>query len=147
MGKRGPQPKFNDREKWCAKCTKWLPLGDFGDNKRTASGKATYCKTHHNAYCRSYWTSVQAYEHVLMRDFQLSPEGYLALWRKQDHQCAVCANDLSLYNRNTQVDWDAANQRVRGLMCADCSAGLKKFRNSIGLLQAAVQYLMPKEST
>ena len=146
MGKRGPQPKFNDKEKWCNRCKAWLPLINFGDNKRTASGKAPYCKPCHNTYCRSYWTSVQAYEHILMRDFELTPEGYLALWRAQEHKCAICPSDLTLYNRNTQVDYDAANHQVRGLVCAECSAGLKKFHNSIELIQKVVQYLTPKES-
>jgi hypothetical protein len=145
MGKRGPQPKFNDREKWCAKCKAWLPLGAFGNNRRTASGKAPYCKPCHNTYCRGFWGSVQAYEHTLMRDFNLTPKDYLTLWHNQGQKCAVCTRGLTLYNRSTQVDWDEVNQRVRGLLCADCSLGLKKFYN-LGLLQAAVQYKTPKES-
>jgi hypothetical protein len=144
MGKRGPQPKFTSTEKWCNRCKAWLPLGNFGENKRTASGKAPYCRPCHNRYCRGFWTSVQAYEHTLMQDFKLAPEGYLALWREQGHKCPVCGNDLTLYNRSTQVDCDPAG-RVRGLLCIECSLGLAKFHNSIELIQKAAQYLLPKE--
>ena len=141
MGKRGPQPKFTDKEKWCNRCKKWLPLGDFGGNKNTASGKAYYCKGCHNSYCRGFWTNVQAYEHILMRDFGLTPTAYLTFWREQNHGCAICGSELTLYNRGTQVDYDPATKKVRGLLCANCHEGLGKFKNLVGLIRKAAQYL------
>ena len=143
MAKRGPQPKFDKEKKWCNRCKAWLPLDDFGDNKSTASGKAYYCKVCHNLYCRRFWTTVQAYEHILMRDYKLTPQGYLAFWNIQGKKCAVCAGELTLYNRATCVDYDSATGRTRGLLCADCYAGIGKLKNSPELLLKAARYLSP----
>lgn len=134
MSKRGPQPKFNDNEKWCAKCKAWLPLDNFGDNKNTASGKAYYCKPCHSSYCRQFWTSVKAYERIMMREYKLSPEEYITLWNHQNKKCAVCLGDITLYNRNTQIDYDGS--RVKGLLCLGCYSGLEKIQSLENLLRA-----------
>lgn len=147
MAKRGPQPKFDlvKRIKWCNRCKKWLPFDDFGENRRAASGKAYYCKTCHSAYGRLFWNSVKAYEHRLARDFGLTPHDYILRWRLQDMACAVCGGELSLYNRLTAVDFDAARRRVRGLLCSDCKAGIGKLREDPVLLLRAAQYLTGAE--
>ena len=143
MPKRGPQRKFDSQKKWCNRCKKWLPLGAFGENRRTASGKAYYCKPCHSTYCHQFWTSVKAYEHLLKRDFGLTPQGYLAVWRAQEKACPVCRGELTLYNRQTVVDIGPGG-KARGLLCADCKAGLDKLKGSLELLGRAMQYLTPE---
>lgn len=147
MAKRGPQPKFDleKRRKWCNKCKAWLPFDSFGENRRSASGRAYYCKPCHNGYCRLFWNSVKAYEYRLARDFGLTPHAYILLWRSQGGACAVCRRELTLYNRLTVVDFDAARRRVRGLLCSDCKAGVDRLGGDPAALLRAAQYLTATE--
>ena len=46
MGKK----RFNDKEKWCPKCEKMLPLEEFGVDKHAPSGRDCYCKVHRREY-------------------------------------------------------------------------------------------------
>lgn len=128
----GRKRLFDDKKKWCNKCKDWLPLGAFGDNKRTTSGKSHYCKTCHNAYCGTFWTKVSAYERMLA-DVGMSAGDYLEQWRKQNKMCAICEASLVLYHRSTQV-------HARRLLCVDCAQGLGLFKGSAALLAKASEY-------
>jgi len=137
----GRKRLFNEKEKWCNKCKKWLPLGAFGENKRTASGKSHYCKTCHNAYCGTFWTKVKVQDAYLLAQFNMQPGEYLNMWRTQNQQCPICERPLVLYNRKTVVDY--RDGHVHGLICSDCQKGLQVFQDSKTLLRASI-YLAPK---
>lgn len=140
----GRKRLFNDKEKWCNKCSKWLPLDAFGENKRTASGKSHYCKTCHNAYCGTFWTKVKTYDAFLLVNYNMQPGEYLEMWRHQDKKCPICSIALVLYNRRTIVDF--RDGKVRGLLCAGCVDGLKKLGASVVVLSKAVEYLKGPEA-
>jgi len=132
----GRKRLFTDREKWCNKCEKWLPLGAFGENKRTASGRSYYCRTCHNTYCGTFWTKVNAYDAFLEREYHMKQGDYLELWRKQDKKCGVCGIPLVLYNRKTTVDF--RENQVWGLLCVNCQKGITILNGSV---QQAANYL------
>jgi len=140
----GRKRLFNDKEKWCAKCEKWLILDAFGKNKRTVSGRSHYCRTCHNTYCSTFWTKVHAYDALLEREYHMRPGDYLDLWRKQDKKCPICDMALVLYNRKTVVDY--RDGQVKGLLCADCTEGLKRMKLSPALLGRAIRYLAGEET-
>ena len=119
----GRKRLFDDKLKWCNKCEKWLPLGAFGENKRTASGRSYYCRTCHNTYYGTFWTKVNAYDAFLEREYHLKAGEYLELWRHQDKKCPVCDSPIILYNRKTVVDFRGG--KVRGLLCVDCQKGIE----------------------
>jgi hypothetical protein len=134
---RGRKRLFNDKEKWCNKCEKWLPLDAFGENKRTASGKQDYCKTCHNSYGGTFWGKVQAYDALLAAKYNMKPNDYLELWRSQNKQCAICGAALALYNRGTHLH---VFGQVKKLLCTSCDKGLDNFKeNPEFLLNAAEQ--------
>ena len=99
----GRKRLFDHEKKWCNKCSKWLPLDAFGENRRTASGRQDYCKTCHNAYTGSFWAKVAAFEQLLEQKWRMSPGDYLELWRSQDKKCLICGASLTLYHRDTHV--------------------------------------------
>lgn len=134
----GRKRLFNDKEKWCNKCTKWLPLDAFGENKRTASGKSHYCKTCHNTYCGTFWTKVKSYERLLEAKFRMTPGEYLDLWRSQNKLCAICDHSLVLYHRETHVH---VFGEVKRLLCGECDKGMEFFRDDAGLLEKAAQLM------
>jgi len=138
----GRKRLFNDELKWCNKCEKWLPLGAFGDNKRTASGKSYYCRTCHNTYCGTFWTKVQTYDAFLAREYHMQQGDYLTLWRAQDKKCAVCSIPLVLYNRKTVVDF--RENRVWGLLCVNCQKGIEALGPNV---EQAAKYVKNEAAT
>ncbi len=134
----GRKRLFNDKEKWCNKCKKWLPLDAFGENKRTASGKSHYCKTCHSAYCGTFWTKIAGYEHFLMQKYQMTPNDYLELWRIQGQKCGICESSLVLYHRGTHIHIFGSTKR---LLCTACDRGMENFKNDPRLLHRALDQI------
>jgi hypothetical protein len=130
----GRRRLFNDKEKWCNKCSKWLPLDAFGDNRRTASGKQDYCKTCHSAYGDGFWGKVETINKTLAEKFGMQPGDYLEQWKSQNKQCAVCSGVLILYQRDTHVHIVGPKKM---LLCANCDAGLTAFGDDPKVLQWA----------
>jgi hypothetical protein len=134
----GRKRLFNDKEKWCNKCSKWLPLDAFGENRRTASGRQDYCKTCHNAYTGSFWAKVAAYEQHLEQKWRMTPNDYLELWRVQDKKCLICDSALTLYHRDTHVHVFGDQKR---LLCTTCNKGMECFKDDAKLLVKALEHL------
>lgn len=134
----GRKRLFNEKEKWCNKCAKWLPLDAFGENRRTASGRQDYCKTCHNAYTGSFWAKVAAFEQLLEQKWRMSPNDYLELWRVQDKKCLICAAALTLYHRDTHVHVFGFQKR---LLCTTCNKGMECFKDDPSLLAKALEQL------
>lgn len=134
----GRKRLFNDKEKWCNRCGKWLPLDAFGENKRTASGRQDYCKTCHNAYTGSFWAKVAAYEQLLAQKWRMTPGDYLELWRFQDKKCIICGASLTLYHRDTHVHVFGYQKR---LLCTTCNKGMECFRDDPSLLVKALEQI------
>jgi hypothetical protein len=134
----GRKRLFTSTEKWCNKCSKWLPLDAFGENKRTASGRQDYCKTCHNAYTGSFWAKVAAYEQLLAQKWRMTPGDYLELWRLQDKKCIICGAALTLYHRDTHVHVFGYQKR---LLCTTCNKGMECFRDDPSLLVKALEQI------
>lgn len=74
----------------------------------------------------------------LRRKYGLTPRGFDQLLAQQDGNCAICSTNLSA---SVHVDHDHATGKVRGLLCFTCNTALGKFRDSVSLLRAAINYL------
>ena len=61
--------------------------------------------------------------------------------RLVDEQCGVCRICQQAPVETLHVDHCHKTGRVRGLLCGECNRGLGNFRDSVRLLQAAVEYL------
>jgi len=55
---------------------------------------------------------------------------------KQGHKCAICGGDP------TCVDHDHDTGKFRGMLCRHCNCSLGGFKDSPGLLQKAITYLL-----
>lgn len=64
---------------------------------------------------------------------QVEQQGELQGWR-----CRICGNDI--FDRHF-VDHDHQTGQFRGLLCPQCNFGLGHFRDSIYLLEKAIEYL------
>ena len=75
----------------------------------------------------------------LSRRYNLSIADYDALLLSQAGVCAICGGKDE--RQRLSVDHNHATKSVRGLLCGNCNNGLGRFKDSIELLLAAVNYL------
>jgi len=115
--------RFNDKEKWCPKCEKWLPLGDFGTNAHRLSGKTDRCK---NCLHDEYYKN----------EYDLSPEQHAFMLRGQGGGCAICGSQSRLC-----VDHSHETGVIRGLLCIPCNVMLGRFNDDPIMFQKVIDYL------
>lgn len=77
---------------------------------------------------------------------KMTPERYDELMEEQNSRCAVCGEK---FKKTPHIDHKhsccdkrpTCGQCNRGLLCDDCNLGLGRFKDSITLLENAIQYL------
>lgn len=74
------------------------------------------------------------------RLYGLSPSEFEAMLEAQGGVCAICERPNS-DGRSLHVDHDHETEAVRGLLCAQCNAGLGIFGDSPELVRRALAYL------
>lgn len=72
----------------------------------------------------TYGITLAAYEDILDR---------------QGGKCAIC--DKAPAERRLVIDHDHRTGAIRGLLCASCNVGVGMFRDHVGLLRKAIDYL------
>jgi hypothetical protein len=81
----------------------------------------------------------------LKQAYGLTPAERDAIFAAQGFVCAICrSSDPAAAARNRRLwhtDHNHETGAVRGILCAHCNRGLGSFRDSVGLLQAAIDYL------
>lgn len=70
----------------------------------------------------------------------ISPAEYAELFLKQGGKCAICLTD-DPGKRDFCLDHDHVTGRVRGILCTPCNTLLGQARDSMVILQAALDYL------
>jgi len=76
----------------------------------------------------------------LERKYGITVAEYERLYTEQLGRCAICVDPLA--EVKVCVDHDHETGAVRGLLCNRCNQGLGYFRDSAGIMNAAVRYLM-----
>jgi uncharacterized protein YlaI len=79
-----------------------------------------------------------------LKKYGITIEEYDVLFKKQEGKCAICDESKPVRKRdnNLHVDHDHNNNQIRGLLCDNCNKGLGHFKDSVPLLQRAVNYLV-----
>ncbi len=73
---------------------------------------------------------------ALKRKYGISYEDYLAMVLARKGLCEICGIEKKLY-----VDHCHKTSKIRGLLCLNCNAGIGNLRDSISLLEKALNYL------
>jgi hypothetical protein len=68
-------------------------------------------------------------------------ELYLKMVSQQNDCCAICSDHRDTMKRNLDVDHDHITGKVRGLLCSKCNTGIGKLKESIDILEKAINYL------
>lgn len=136
----------------CPKCGLIKYKSQFHKSSTRASGIRTYCKACEYTNLRDYRinnpTKAQQtrIKNKLKYRYNISIEEYETLVNQSDSKCFICNLPETAVNskgevRLLSVDHCHTTQKVRGLLCHKCNAGLGYFRDSIENLKNAIQYL------
>lgn len=72
----------------------------------------------------------------LLKRYNLTPDDYNKLFKKQHGKCAICGKKKKLI-----VDHCHQTGHVRGLICQGCNIGLGHLGDTLQGLQNAIKYL------
>lgn len=81
------------------------------------------------------------YRYKHLEKYGLDYNSYMDLLKKQNYKCKVCKTQNKSYEKSLSVDHCHKTGRVRGLLCSSCNIGIGHFKDSIELLQSAIEYL------
>lgn len=104
--------------------------------KENASGKR-YSKRNPNVGKNSH----------LKRNYNISLDDYLVMALNQEFKCAICKNPETSVDkkknkvRDLAVDHCHVTGKVRGLLCWKCNTSIGRLKDSIEILQNAIDYL------
>lgn len=115
--------------KECGRCREILIAAmDFHGGQGTCKG-CRHPLAHLTAAERSKHSSY-------LKKYKISYDDYLSIAESQGWLCAICKKKRALV-----VDHDRAAQRVRGLLCSQCSVGVEMLQENPANLTGALSYL------
>lgn len=134
--KKGTTKNRNkDNEKQCVGCQKWLSEAMFKAHHSTSDRLDVRCKECETfmRIKRSYNISRQDIEKMLLDQNGCAichySENLFPIWWAVDHDHSCCPENKS------------CGKCVRGIVCSFCNRGLGQFKDSIQILQNAIEYI------
>ena len=118
--------------------------------KQKAKDRKRYIenKEHEKARNSSYYMRNREVQRIKHRNTKhhMTSEWYDAKMAEQESRCAVCKQ---IFLKTPHIDHDhkcckpstSCEKCRRGFLCDDCNLGLGRFKDSIEVLQNAIQYL------
>lgn len=97
-----------------------------------------------NAYCRKYRLDNpgKRRENHLMGKYGISTDDYDRMLLEQGGRCAICGGTEPGGKKGyLGVDHDHDTGKIRGLLCADCNAGIGRLGDSPSTVRSALIYL------
>lgn len=143
-----------EKTKQCTCCLKTKLLEQFykrGQCGREASNRfRSHCKECCSLKAAVRWNENEdfrhrgksnSYKHILKKNYGLTEEDYLSMYKEQDGLCAICKQKN--YNKagRLAVDHCHVTGKVCGLLCTKCNAGIGLLGDSVQMLKVAISYL------
>jgi len=75
--------------------------------------------------------------------YDISLEGWNALFLSQDSKCAICFSEKPR-GRNWHTDHCHTTGKIRGILCGWCNTGIGKLQESPVIMERAMKYLKEK---
>jgi hypothetical protein len=99
-----------------------------------------------HAKWRAQATPDEIQDRYLRSTYDLTLDEYHAMSLAQGHVCAVCGREDTSKKRRLHVDHRHTGKPckradIRGLLCHHCNAALGQLRDSVDVLQKAIDYL------
>lgn len=106
------------------------------------SSRLGLCSACYQVQYRASETGKRVYKNQwLQKLYGITIEDFEAMLEIQNHQCAICNKDISLYGNKTNVDHCHRTGIVRGLLCSSCNSLIALAKESKEILLSAVSYL------
>jgi hypothetical protein len=140
----------------CTKCGHTLPVCKFWTKtngkprsvcKNCWTKRVKHWQEKNREKCRSYGRKCyrnhpnQGHKHKLMYRYGITLSDYNSKLSKQGGACAICRAPESKQGQHLSVDHCHTSGINRGLLCDRCNRALGAFKDSISLLERAVEYL------
>jgi len=77
----------------------------------------------------------------LKKNYGITYDDYTSMLVSQDYSCLICNVHEDDCTKSLNVDHDHITGEVRGLLCISCNFALGHFKDNIGLLEKAINYL------
>jgi hypothetical protein len=103
--------------------------------------KTNNAKAQAKNYRESVKGTISKRKKWLKYKYSITPEDYYEMLVAQDYKCKICKTTENEGRQFLDVDHCHTSQKIRGLLCNQCNNGLGRFKDSIELLQSAIEYL------
>jgi hypothetical protein len=154
--------RFNGIHPTCNNCNKEIQKRWYANNKEKAKEAASkrYHQNKHiinakrkekrinnpeevRAKSRSYYnpitSKVSSWRNAGIKN--MTYDRYLQMLESQNNCCAICGLHKDTFQKQLAVDHDHKTGEPRGLLCLNCNNGLGKLKDSVELLEKAINYL------
>src|ERR1039457_4131975 len=114
--------------KMCPGCKTEKPNSDFYKAGRNKDGLGDYCKECNAIRVREYL-------------YGITDEQFKAMLETQGGACAICRFIPGSEDESLHVDHIHGTEIVRGLLHSNCNRGLGYFKDNVGFISKAIEYL------
>lgn len=129
--------------KTCISCKEEKEVSEFPPNKAKKDGLNVKCRSCYNEYQRQWYKkNPELHKQRVLRSRNPQKERAFKYGLSLDEMekilsepCRICKNP------STHIDHCHKTNKVRGGLCHACNVGLGFFRDDVGLLQSAIEYL------
>ena len=111
-------------------------------------GVASWCKDCQNSYSRQRRKLDPKLENLKVRKrkykarYGITFETYMDMYEKQLGLCSICQRPEESKNvKSLAVDHNHTTGKIRGLLCMRCNTAIGYLRDSLGVVERAMEYL------
>ncbi|NUO57247.1 MAG: hypothetical protein HOV78_11315 [Hamadaea sp.] len=115
------------------------PVEQFPTRRDRDNQPRSHCTLCGTEAARRPEARAKAREARYRRKYGIGVADFEALLADQAGRCAICSRTLT--PENWHVDHDHEDGRVRGVLCDLCNKGLGQFKDNVGNLVSAIEYL------
>jgi hypothetical protein len=124
------KPRIDIKNQECRICKIIRPSGEFSFRNGLIRSACSHCMN-------------------IKHNFNITAADYDLMLTNQNKGCAICKKEISHKHQNGKnaklaVDHCHLTGKIRGLLCGNCNLGLGNFKDNIGLLKLAIEYLGKK---
>lgn len=132
--------------RFCTGCNQMKSLDDFIKSRTGRRGRHSNCKPCVNEWARNYRKTNPEFRKnhrfhtrrwALKTRYGLSVEDFEAMLSRQNGRCAICGQSMN----DPMVDHCHTTGKIRGILCNRCNLGLGRFKDSVELVERALNYL------
>ena len=141
---RENQGKALQKPPCCPACGETDISKFYVDQKGRRTNK--HCRECCKKQCLVRWHSRSQLDRQASRSYKygITPDQFKQMFETQQGKCAIC-NEEPKTKRGLHVDHNHETGKVRGLLCHGCNVALGSFKEDIGLLNKAIEYLRSRK--